>query len=73
MTIATLEKALEQSRPFTLYLTDGRKIEVPHPEFLWLVRPHRSELVVSHGRTGGTEILRVNQIVSIFWKTSKAA
>jgi len=26
-------------RPFTLYLADGRKLEVPHPDFVWLPRP----------------------------------
>lgn len=65
MSIATLERVLRQPRAFTLHLTDGRKIDVAHPEFVWLVLPHKSELVISHGKRGGTELLRVNQIVSI--------
>ena len=73
MTVASLEKALSQSKPFTLFLTDARKIAVSHPEFLWLVPPYKSELVISHERRGGTELLRVNQIVSIRWSDNKAA
>lgn len=37
MNVDLLEKALRQPKPFTLHLTDGRQIDVPHPEFLWLV------------------------------------
>ena len=73
MTVSSLEKALSQPRPFALFLTDGRKISIAHPEFVWLVQPHKSELVISHGRRGGTELLRVNQIVSIRWDGNKAA
>jgi hypothetical protein len=73
MTVSSLEKALNQPRPFTLFLTDGRKIAISHPEFLWLVQPHKSELVISHGKRGGTELLRVNQIVSIRWPGKQAA
>ena len=73
MTVASLEKALHQPRPFALFLTDGRKIDIPHPEFVWLVPPHKSELVISHGKRGGTELLRVNQIVSIRWRARQAA
>jgi hypothetical protein len=65
MTVASLGKALRQSRSFDLFLTDGRKIAISHREFTWLVPPHKSELVISHGRRGGTELLCVNQIVSI--------
>ena len=73
MTIAALEKALTQPRPFALHLTDGRRIEVPHPEFVWLVPPQKSEMVISHGKRGGVELLRVNQIVSIHWPDHEAA
>jgi hypothetical protein len=73
MSVDSLEKALRQPRAFSLFLTDGRRIDVPHPEFLWLVPPHRSDLVISHGRRGGTELLRVNQIVSIRWSDNEAA
>ncbi len=73
MTVSSLEKALSQPRPFALFLTDGRKISIAHPEFVWLVQPHKSELVISHGKRGGTELLRVNQIVSIRWDGNKAA
>ena len=26
-------------RPFTLHLADGRKLTVPHPDFVWLPHP----------------------------------
>ena len=73
MTVASLEKALSQPRPFVLFLTDGRKISIAHPEFVWLVQPYKSELVISHAKRGGTELLRVNQIVSIRWRDNQAA
>jgi hypothetical protein len=73
MRLDSLEKALRQPKPFELYLTDGRKIEMAHPKFLWLVPLHKSELVVSHGHRGGTELIRVNQIVSIRWPDNQAA
>ena len=73
MTVSSLEKALSQPRPFTLFLTDGRQIAISHPEFLWLVQPYKSELVISHENRGGTELLRVNQIVSIRWPGDQAA
>ncbi len=73
MTVASLEKALGQPKPFALFLTDGRQIAVSHPEFLWLVQPYKSELVISHETRGGTELLRVNQIVSIRWPGHQAA
>ena len=73
MTVASLEKALSQPKPFTLFLTDGRKIAIAHPEFVWLVKPYKSELVISHSNRGGTELLRVNQIVSIRWRDHQAA
>jgi len=73
MTIDALEQALRQPRPFTLFLTDGRQIGVAQPEFVWLVPPQKSSLVVSHGRRGGVELLRVNQIVSILFPDNEAA
>src|SRR5581483_11450461 len=73
MRIESLEKALSHRGPLEFFLTDGRKIELPHPEFAWIVPPHRSELVISHGQRGGTELLRVNQIVSIRWHGGEAA
>lgn len=73
MRVESIEKALSQSRPFALHLTDGRRIDIAHPEFVWLVLPHKSELVVSHGRRGGTELLRVNQIVSIHFPNKQVA
>ncbi|NUQ46731.1 MAG: hypothetical protein HUU22_11940 [Phycisphaerae bacterium] len=65
MSVASLEKALNPSRAFTLFLIDRRGISPPHPGFARLVAPPKSELVISRGRRGGTELLRVNQIVSI--------
>lgn len=73
MSTAALEKAIKQPRPFVLHLTDGRRINVPHPEFVWLVLPQKSDLVISYGKRGGVELLRVNQIVSIHWPDHQAA
>ena len=73
MTVDSLQEALRQPRPFTLFLTDGRKLDIPHPEFVWLVPPQRSTLVISHGKGGGIEHLRVTQIVSVLFPDNQAA
>jgi hypothetical protein len=31
--------ALTPFRPFRVHLADGRKLDVPHPEFVWLPKP----------------------------------
>jgi hypothetical protein len=38
MTIDQLRKAVraEPFRPFTISLTDGRRFDVPHREFIWI-------------------------------------
>jgi len=38
MTIEQLRKAVKSERfePFTLSLADGRRLYVPHPEFVWI-------------------------------------
>jgi hypothetical protein len=73
MTTQMLEQALRQPRPLTLHLTDGRKIDLPHPEFAWLVPPDKSTLIISLGKRQGVEMLRVNQIVSIHFPDNQAA
>jgi hypothetical protein len=73
MTVESLQEALRQPRPFTLFLTDGRKLDIPHPEFVWLVPPQRSTMIISHGKRGGIEHLRVTQIVSILFPDNQAA
>jgi len=73
MSVEMLEKALGQSRPFAIFLTNGRRIDVAHPEFVWLAPPQKRDLVVSLGRRGGIELVRVNQIVSIRFPDHEAA
>jgi len=48
-------------RPFTLYLSDGRKYDVPHPEFIMVTR---RSVVVANER-GLVDILDPLHIVSI--------
>jgi hypothetical protein len=38
MTIEQLRKAVKSERfqPFTISLADGRRLRVPHPEFIWI-------------------------------------
>lgn len=48
-------------KPFTIYLSDGRKYDVPHPEFIMVTR---RSVVVANER-GLVDILDPLHIVSI--------
>ena len=48
--------------PFTIYLADGRTLEVPHPEFIWL---EVSQLYYMHGADPVGERINSLLIVSI--------
>lgn len=43
MTFSELRARIDEGRPFTLHVADGRSYEVPHPDFIWL--PPRSTVV----------------------------
>jgi hypothetical protein len=73
MTVELLEEALRRPKPFAIFLTDGRRIDVPHPEFAWLMPPNKTSLFVSKGKQGGVEWIRVNQIVSLQSPDDEAA
>jgi len=48
MTIEQLKKAYSAQpfRPFDVHLADGRRIEVPHPEFLAMSPTGRTVIIV---------------------------
>ena len=56
---------LEQTpfQPFVLHLADGRKLDVPHPEFVWL--PQRGVLYYFHKDARYGERINPLLIVSV--------
>lgn len=73
MTTAHLKEALSQPRPFTLFLTDGRNIDLPHAEFVWFPPERPDTIIIARPERAGIEILRINQIVSIRFPESTAS
>ena len=49
--------------PFTIYLADGRTLDVPHPEFLWVT--NSGHLYHMHGSDPAGERLNSLLIVSV--------
>ena len=66
MTIEQLRKIHESRpfRPFAIHLADGRKIRVPHPEFLWTPPRNQRTFVVSDVR-GLVEVIDLLLVTSL--------
>ncbi len=47
-------------RPFRVHITDGRTLEVPHPDFALLTRGH--DMLVIDTEDEGLEMVNVDQI-----------
>ena len=65
MTFEQLRVAKDQApfRPFTIFLSDQRRFEITHPDFLWLV-PGGRTVAVAHG-DGAVEIVDIVQVTSL--------
>jgi hypothetical protein len=49
--------------PFTIHLADGRKLAVPHPDFIWLPKP--GVFFYFHSERGSSERINPLLIVSV--------
>ena len=65
MTIEQIKKAREQApfKPFTICLSDQRRFEIKHPDFLWLV-PGTRVAGVADGH-GAMELIDLVHITSL--------
>ena len=66
MTIEQLRKIHEVRpfRPFAVHLADGRRIAVPHPEFLWIPPRNQRTFVISDTK-GLVEIVDLLLVTSL--------
>jgi len=66
MTSTEIKKQLDKQpfEPFALHLLDGRRFQVPHPEFAW-VHPSGRTIHIADSKEGGTDILDILLIGSI--------
>jgi len=65
MTAERLKKAREQApfKPFALFLSDQRKFEVRHPDFLWIVPGGRTIGIAD--QTGAVELIDLFHVTSL--------
>ncbi len=65
MTAEQIKKAQEQApfRPYTLFLSDQRKVVIGHPDYLWLVPGGRNIAVADdHGAVEVVDLLHVTSV-----------
>ena len=58
-------------RPFTLFLSDQRRFEVQHPEYLWIIPGGRTVAVADEA--GAVELIDLVHVSSLRLSTSDAA
>jgi hypothetical protein len=63
MNTKILRETIAARRPFKLFLTDGRTLKVPHPEFVAIFPSERTILVGK--RSGKVETLDLSLVVSM--------
>ena len=65
MTAEQVKQAREQApfKPFTLFLSDQRRFEVKHPDFLW-VMPGGRNIAIAHDN-GAAEIIDLLHVTSL--------
>jgi len=67
MTLDQLRKAHHRTpfHPFTIYLADGRAIDVPHPEFMYIPPINERTFVVTDHQNGLMEWIDLLLVTSI--------
>jgi hypothetical protein len=65
MTAEQVRKAREKApfKPFTIYLSDQRKCEIPHPDFLWVMPGGRTIGIADEN--GAAEIVNLVHVTSL--------
>ena len=49
MKTEVLQGMVQSRRPFSLRLTDGTLVPVPHPEFIWITQDGKTAIVNTEG------------------------
>ena len=49
MKTEVLQELVKSRRPFSLRLTDGTLVAVPHPEFIWITQDGKTAIVNTEG------------------------
>ena len=49
MKTEALQRMVQSRRPFSLRLTDGTLVPVPHPEFIWITQDGKTAIVNTEG------------------------
>jgi hypothetical protein len=65
MTAEQLRRAREQApfKPFTIYLSDQRRFEIPHQDFLWVMPNGRTIGIADEN--GAAEIIDLVHVTSL--------
>jgi len=65
MTADQLKKAQEQApfKSFTVYLSDQRRFEIPHPDFLWVLPGGRT--IANADENGAAELIELVHVTSL--------
>lgn len=65
MTTEQVRKAREKApfRPFTVFLSDQRQFQIPHPDFLW-VMPGGKTIAIAD-ESGAAEIIDLIHVTSL--------
>ncbi len=65
MTVDQVRKAREQApfKPFTVYLSDQRRFEIRHPDFLWVMPGGRTIGIADEN--GAAEIVELVHVASV--------
>lgn len=65
MTAEQIRKAREKApfKPFTIYLSDQRRFQIPHPDFVWVMPGGRTIGIADD--TGAAEIVDLVHVTSV--------
>ncbi len=65
MTAEQIRKAREKApfKPFTIFLSDQRRFEIPHPDFLWVMPGGRTIGIADE--SGAAEIVDLVHVTSV--------
>ena len=65
MTAEQIKKAREKApfKPFTIFLSDQRRFDIPHPDFVWVMPGGRTIGIADEG--GAAEIVDLVHVTSV--------
>lgn len=71
MTRKQIESAIQDGRPFTLRMADGRECTVPHSDYIWL--PPNSSYAIVHEDDGHFTVLPLLTMTGLRSKPNSGA